>query len=105
MRLQIAIGAVAVLLAGGATAEAADGAEVYKQKCAQCHGETGTADTPVAKAMKVPPLAGDADVQKMSDEQVVAAIKGNEKHPPPVKSLSDADIAAAAVVAKELAGK
>jgi mono/diheme cytochrome c family protein len=105
MRFAIAFGALALLIVSGSTARAADGAEVYNQKCAQCHGEKGTADTPVGKAMKVPPLAGDADVQKMSADQIAKTIKENEKHPPPVKSLSDADIAAAAAYAKELAGK
>ncbi len=32
-------------------------------------------------------------------------MKGNEKHPPTVKSLSDAAIEAAARYAKELAGR
>jgi mono/diheme cytochrome c family protein len=81
---------------GSSVAWAAEGAEVYKAQCAKCHGESGGADTPVAKTLKVPALKGDADVQK---------IKANEKHPPTVKSLSDADIEAAAGYAKELAGK
>lgn len=94
-----------VLLGGSSVACAEEGAEVYKAQCAKCHGESGGADTQVAKTLKVPPLKGDADVQKMSVADIVKEVKGNEKHPPTVKSLSDADIEAAARYAKELAGK
>ncbi len=55
--------------------------------------------------MKVPALAGDANVQKMSQSDVAARIKGNAKHPPTIKSLSDDDVNAAAAYVKELAGK
>ncbi|HEY8518046.1 MAG TPA: c-type cytochrome [Candidatus Binatia bacterium] len=94
-----------LLLGGSTVAWSADGAEVYKAQCAKCHGETGDADTPVAKTLKVPPLKGDADVQKMSIAEITQEVKENKKHPPTVKSLSDADIEAAAGYAKELAGK
>ncbi|MEW6271153.1 MAG: cytochrome c [Thermodesulfobacteriota bacterium] len=99
------VAALGVLAGGSAPTWAADGAEVYKAQCAKCHGESGGADTPVAKTLKVPPLKGDADVQKMSVADVAKEVKANEKHPPTVKSLSDADIEAAAGYAKELAGK
>lgn len=82
----------------------ADGAAVYQANCAKCHGETGKADTPIATAMKVPPLAGDANVQKMSVEDVAKRIKDNAKHPPTIKALSDADITASAEYVKQLAG-
>src|SRR5215470_9874964 len=88
----------------GATVWAADGAAVYKDHCAQCHGETGKADTPIAQAMKVPPLAGDPNVQKMSEADVAQRIKDNAKHPPTVKSMSADDINAAATFVKQLAG-
>lgn len=97
--------AAALLLITGSIAWAADGAAVYKAQCAKCHGDTGTSDTAVGKAMKVPPLAGDANVQKMSDSDIVARIKGNAKHPPTVKGLSDDEINAVAAYVKQLAGK
>jgi mono/diheme cytochrome c family protein len=86
-------------------AHAADGAAIFKAQCAKCHGDTGQSDTTIGKAMKVPPLAGDANVQKMSEADVAARIKGNAKHPPTIKSLSDDDINAVAAYVKELAGK
>jgi len=82
---------------------AADGAAVYKQQCAGCHGETGKADTPASKALKVPPLAGDAHVAGMSDPDVVARIKSNDKHKSVLAKLKDDDVAAVATYVKGLA--
>jgi len=82
---------------------AADGAAIFKQNCATCHGATGHADTPAGKSLKVPALAGDAKVAGMSDADVVAAIKANPKHGGILKKLSDGDIAAVAAYAKGLA--
>ena len=59
---------------------AADGAALFKQNCAGCHGATGHADTPAGKSLKVPALAGDAKVAGMSDADVVAAIKAAKPH-------------------------
>ena len=67
-----------------------------------CHGETGKADSPAAKSMKAPALAGDAKVAGMSDADLIAKIKENPKHAA-LKSLSDADLTAAAGYAKSLA--
>jgi cytochrome c553 len=104
MLFRTMVSVAVLLLLAGSSAWAADGAEIYKSQCAKCHGESGKADTPVAQALKVPPLAGDADVRKMTLDEVVAKIKENPKHPPVVKSMSEADLAAAAGHAKELAG-
>jgi mono/diheme cytochrome c family protein len=105
MTARIALAALAAALVGGSPVWAADGAEIFKSQCAKCHGETGTGDTAAGKALKVPSLVGDAHVQKMTATEVAERIKSNEKHPPTVKQMSDADIEAAAAVAKELAGK
>jgi|SRR5215470_13672208 len=94
----------ALLLVANSAAYAADGAAIYKDQCAKCHGDTGKADTTIGKAMKVPALAGDATVQKMSPDEVAARIKGNAKHPPTIKGLSDDDIKAVAAYVQKLAG-
>ena len=60
--------ASAALLLGSPNAFAADGAALYKASCARCHGENGTADTPVAGAMNIKPFNG------VSAEQVDAAL-------------------------------
>lgn len=89
-----------------APAQAADPAQAFKDHCAKCHGETGASDTAPGKALKVPPLAGDAKIAGMSVADIVAAVKGNEKHTKAsvLKAVSDADLEAAATRAKELAG-
>ena len=99
------IGAGVLLLITGSVAWAADGAAVFTAQCAKCHGDTGKSDTTVGKAMKVPALAGDANVQKMSESDIAARIKGNAKHPPTIKGLSDDEINAVAAYVKQLAGK
>jgi mono/diheme cytochrome c family protein len=70
------------------------GADVYKAKCASCHGATGMADTGAGKAMKVKP-ATDADIKKMTaDEMIAATTNGQGKMPAYKGKLTDAQIKA-----------
>lgn len=84
---------------------AVDGAAVYKEKCAKCHGETGASDTATGKSMKVPAIAGDAALAAKSVDEIVAAIKESKKHKQPVKALPEEELKASAGVVKDLAGK
>lgn len=102
--MRYAIHLTVVLAVGMAgTSMAADGAALFKQNCASCHGDTGKADTPAGKALKAPVLAGDAKVAGMPEPEVVALIKANPKHASFVKKLSDGDLAAVATFVKGLA--
>jgi len=103
MRYAISLTAAALSLTVAGISLAADGAAIFKQNCASCHGATGHADTPAGKSLKVPALAGDAKVAAMSDADAVAAIKGNAKHAAVLKKLSDDDVAAVATYVKGLA--
>lgn len=105
MTKPLALLGAAVLLLSVSAAGAADGAAIFKAQCAKCHGESGKSDTAVGKAMKVPPLAGDANVQKMTDADIAARITGNAKHPAGVKGLSTDDVTAVAGYVKQLAGQ
>jgi mono/diheme cytochrome c family protein len=98
-------GMTALLLVATSAGAAADGAAIFKAQCAKCHGETGKADTSIGKAMKVPPLAGDAKIKAMSAAEIAGVIKGNAKHPATIKKLSDDDVNAVAAFVKDLAGK
>jgi cytochrome c6 len=70
------------------------GADVYKAKCASCHGAVGMADTGAGKAMKVKP-ATDPDVKKMTaDEMIAATTNGQGKMPAYKGKLTDAQIKA-----------
>lgn len=81
-----------VLLAGSVGFAQSSAEAVYKAKCQMCHGEKGLADSPAGKSMKVKP-ATDADVKKMSETEMVEAVKnGMGKMQPYKDKLSDAQI-------------
>lgn len=70
----------------------ADGASLYKSKCAMCHGADGSGQTPVGRSMKVADLRSDA-VQKQTDVELTKVIAGGKgKMPAYGKQLSTADI-------------
>lgn len=48
---------------------AADGAAVYKAKCATCHGADGKGQSPMGKKMNLRDL-GSPEVQKQTDQQL-----------------------------------
>jgi cytochrome c6 len=57
---------------------AADGASIYKAKCATCHGADGKGQSPMGKKMNLRDL-GSPEVQKQTDQQLydwTAAGKG-----------------------------
>jgi cytochrome c6 len=74
---------VAVALMLSTWTFAADaGTDVYKSKCAGCHGPDGKGETAVGKTMKVKDL-GSADVQKQSDADLTTIIEKGKKSMPP----------------------
>jgi cytochrome c6 len=73
---------LAITFAMSMSAFAADAtADVYKAKCASCHGADGKGDTPAGKNMKVKDLASD-DVQKQSDADLAGVIEKGKKPMP-----------------------
>jgi cytochrome c6 len=57
------------------------GADIFKSKCAGCHGADGKGDTSMGKAMHLRDLGSD-DVQKQSDADLVSTItNGKGKMP------------------------
>ena len=73
---------LAITFAMSISTFAADAAaDVYKSKCASCHGADGKGDTPAGKKMKVKDLASD-DVQKQSDADLAAVIEKGKKPMP-----------------------
>lgn len=70
------------------------GADVFKAKCAMCHGADGSASTGMGKSLGLKPLSS-PDVQKMSDADMTALItNGKGKMPAYKGKLSDAEISA-----------
>ena len=73
---------LAVALMFSTSVFAADsGADLFKTKCAMCHGADGKGETAMGKRLGIKDL-GSADVQKQSDSDLTAGItKGKGKMP------------------------
>src|ERR1700740_3202192 len=81
-RLRAVLVIVAVVVVFSTRRFAADsGADLYKSKCASCHGTAGKGDTAPGKAMKVKDL-GSEEVQKQSDADLTAVIEKGKKPMP-----------------------
>src|SRR5688572_15162927 len=90
MRLKVALLTLVVALAP--VAFAADGATLYKAKCASCHGADGKGLTPVGKKMNLRDL-GSPDVQKQTDKELYDwTAVGKGKMPGYKDKLADGDI-------------
>jgi cytochrome c6 len=76
----LAVLAVALVLSAK-TFAADSGADVFKSKCAACHGAEGKGDTGMGKSMKLKDLGSD-DVQKMSDADLTGIIEKGKKPMP-----------------------
>ena len=80
-------------------------AEIFKGKCASCHGPDGAGATSVGKAMKVRDLRS-AEVQKASDADLQKVISdGKGKMPAYKTKLSVADISSLVAYIRGLAKK
>ena len=88
-RLVLLLAIVAMVLAPLA-AVAADGAAVYKAKCASCHGPDGKGETFVGKSLKLRGL-GAADVQKITDADLAKVISDGKGKMPAYKGKLTAD--------------
>jgi mono/diheme cytochrome c family protein len=80
LRAMLVVAAVAFAFSTW-TFAADSGADVYKSKCASCHGAAGKGDTAMGKAMKLKDL-GSAEIQKQSDADLTAVIEKGKKPMP-----------------------
>jgi len=91
--LTLALFATALAMPPAARADAAAGAQLYKDKCMGCHGADGSGSTPMGKALK----AGDLrkpEIQAKKDAELAASItNGKGKMPAQKGNLSAAQIA------------
>lgn len=97
---------VALLSYGLAMAERPpprDGEAVYEARCAPCHGADGKTDTSVGRVFKVAPLVDDPRLARMTPAEIAQLVIADPKHRS-VADLDDADVKAAAVFVKKLAG-
>jgi len=79
---------ILVALMFSTQARAENGPEVYKERCAACHGKEGKGDTIFGKNLKIRPLDS-PEVQAQSDSDLAAIIsKGKNRMPPFDRKLS-----------------
>jgi mono/diheme cytochrome c family protein len=75
--LTLLIGAIFPHLLTAAT----DAASLFKARCALCHGEDGSGNTPTGKALKAKDLRSE-ETQKKSDAEITEVVtKGRNKMP------------------------
>ena len=93
---QLAVGFL-LSLTTAVAGSAADGAALFKQHCALCHGKDGKADTPAAKKFG----AKDLSASKAEDAEIIRQIregkrddKGKQLMPAFGEKLSADDVAA-----------
>jgi len=83
------IGAVVLLLPHAARANAgADGAAIFKSKCAICHGPDGKGQTATGKSLKVKDLSS-KKVQKQSNEELQKIVTNGKGTMPAYKATLD----------------
>ena len=88
------LGVLMVLVPASSLFAAADGATLFKAKCAACHGADGKAETAVGKTMKIKPFA-DVEVKKMTDADLTTMIEGGKGKMPAFKGkLTPEEVAA-----------
>ena len=85
---------LSILIIRPATLAAADGAAIYKAKCAMCHAADGSGNTTLGKSMKLRDLRS-PEVQKQTDAELTKwTADGKGKMPAYKGKLTDAEIAA-----------
>jgi len=66
--------AVAASFACAAVVAQSSGEAVYKQKCLNCHGANGLANSGVGKIMKVKPVT-DAEVMNLNEAEMIQKVR------------------------------
>jgi mono/diheme cytochrome c family protein len=82
---------VTIILASSGAAFGADGAAVWAQNCASCHGKDGSGNTTMGKKLGVKDYSKD---QGFSDAEAANVIKNGKGKMKAYKQLSDADVKA-----------
>ena len=82
------------ILAGPATAAAAQGKELYTSSCLKCHGASGEGKGAIAKMLKVTMRnLSSKEVQAKSDAELTKVITAGQGKMKPVTGLSEAKAA------------
>ncbi len=76
------------LCVASAMSFAQSGDATYKAKCASCHGAAGTPNAGMAKMMGIK-ATSDPDIQKLTVDQISAAVKNGKGKMKPISGLTD----------------
>lgn len=80
--------AVAILAFAAAVEDArADGAALYRERCASCHGDTGAGDTPVGRALEIRSFAGSS-----FSREVIQRLLSESKSHQRITAFSEAEL-------------
>lgn len=97
--------AMLILITAPAAFAAADGAAIYKAKCASCHGPDGSGQTPMGKSLKLRDLRS-PEVQKQTDQELYKwTSDGKDKMPTYKAKLTEAKINALVAHIRTMAKK
>ena len=66
---------------------------MFQEHCAVCHGSDATGKTPMAKALGTIADLHSKTVQSLTDAQIRTVITEGKEKMPPVRGLSDTEIA------------
>ncbi len=97
--------AIAIAASPAAGQGDAAGADVYKAKCATCHGQDGSGNTPVGKSLQVADLRS-AAVQSKSDAELIQSVTEGKGNMPGFKgNITDDEIHAVVKFIRSFATK
>jgi cytochrome c6 len=104
-RLAVAALALALLALPVASVAAGDGPDLFKSKCAMCHGPDGAGKTMMGEKLKIPDL-NSAAVQKKTDADLrTIIVKGKNKMPAYETKLTKEQIGELVACIRSLAKK
>ena len=90
---------LAMIVASSGAAFGADGAALWAQNCASCHGKDGSGNTTMGKKLGVKDYSKD---QGFSDAEAANVIKNGKGKMKAYKQLSDADVKALVAYVRSL---
>jgi cytochrome c553 len=88
-----------IIIASSGAAFAADGAALWAQNCASCHGKDGSGNTTMGKKLGVKDYSKD---QGFSDAEAANVIKNGKGKMKAYKQLSDGDVKALVAYVRSL---
>ena len=97
-----------IVVAATSAIAAQSAADLYSEKCAACHGDTGKGDGPAGQAMQPPPVPFSTGLKGKSDSWIATVIAkggpavGMTPAMPPHPTLSDDQVKALIQYIKQL---